>query len=214
MYIIVGLGNPGREYAETRHNVGFLTLDALSDRLGISITKRGFRSVYGEGRVGSERVILAKPDTYMNNSGWAVLDLMNWYKAEHDRLVVVYDDIDLPCGAIRIRKNGSAGTHNGMRSIVEQLGYEDFPRIRIGIGKPQHELIAHVLGVPSDEDRTLLLEAIKLGAEAAELIIRGEFDRAQEKFNYKPPKKPKKERVMVLDKANAEGEANSPEVSL
>lgn len=203
MYIIVGLGNPGREYTETRHNVGFMTLDALADRLGIAITKRGFRSVYGEGRVGTERVVLAKPDTYMNNSGWAVLDLMNWYKAERERLVIIYDDIDLPCGAMRIRKNGSAGTHNGMRSIVEQLGYEDFPRIRIGIGKPQHGLIDHVLGVPSDEDKALLKDACKHGAEAVELIISGEFDRAQEKFNYKPPKKPKKERVRATDEVNA-----------
>ena len=117
MFVIVGLGNPGREYAKTRHNVGFMTIDKIAERLNISVNKKGFRSVYGEGRLGGTRVVLAKPETFMNNSGWAVGDLLKWYKPQHDELVVIYDDIDLPCGALRIRMNGSAGTHNGMRSI-------------------------------------------------------------------------------------------------
>lgn len=189
MFLIVGLGNPGREYENTRHNVGFMTIDKIADKLNISLKKKGFRSIYGEGRFNGEKIVLAKPETFMNNSGWAVLDLINWYKVPHDRLVVLYDDIDIPCGTLRIRSNGSAGTHNGMRSIVSCIGFEDFPRVRIGIGKPEHGLIDHVLGVPSDEDRAKLITAFSNAAEAVLMIVDGEFDSAQSKFNYKPPKK-------------------------
>ena len=117
MYVIVGLGNPGREYHRTRHNVGFMALDALATREGLSYPKTGFRCVYGEHRLSGEKIIIAKPDTFMNNSGLAVVQLVNYFKPSLDHLIVIYDDIDLPCGAIRIRENGSAGTHNGMRSI-------------------------------------------------------------------------------------------------
>ena len=139
MFIIVGLGNPGREYEKTRHNVGYMAADALAKKIGVTAFRKAFRSAVGEGRIGAEKAVIAKPETYMNNSGFAVVDLLNWYKPEHDRLIVILDDIDLPCGALRIRANGSAGTHNGMRSIVEQLGFEDFPRIRIGMGTPPPE---------------------------------------------------------------------------
>ena len=196
MFVIVGLGNPGREYAKTRHNVGLMTIDKIAERLNISVNKKGFRSVYGEGRLGGTRVVLAKPETFMNNSGWAVGDLLNWYKPQHDELIVIYDDIDLPCGALRIRMNGSAGTHNGMRSIESLIGFEDFPRIRVGIGKPAHGLIDHVLGVPNDEEAKLIDGAMMQAAEAAELIIAGKPEEAQTRFNYKPPKKQKAERGM------------------
>lgn len=196
MFVIVGLGNPGREYAKTRHNVGFMTIDKIAERLNISVNKKGFRSVYGEGRLGGTRVVLAKPETFMNNSGWAVGDLLKWYKPQHDELIVIYDDIDLPCGALRIRTNGSAGTHNGMRSIESLIGFEDFPRIRVGIGKPAHGLIDHVLGVPTDEEAKLIDGAMMQAAEAAELIIAGKPEEAQTRFNYKPPKKQKAERGM------------------
>ena len=171
MFVIVGLGNPGREYAKTRHNVGFMTINKIAERLNISVNKKGFRSVYGEGRLGGTRVVLAKPETFMNNSGWAVGDLLKWYKPQHDELIVIYDDIDLPCGALRIRMNGSAGTHNGMRSIESLIGFEDFPRIRVGIGKPAHGLIDHVLGVPNDEEAKLIDGAMMQAAE--ELISEG-----------------------------------------
>lgn len=196
MFVIVGLGNPGREYAKTRHNVGFMTIDKIAERLNISVNKKGFRSVYGEGRLGGTRVVLAKPETFMNNSGWAVGDLLKWYKPQHDEVIVIYDDIDLPCGALRIRMNGSAGTHNGMRSIESLIGFEDFPRIRVGIGKPAHGLIDHVLGVPTDEEAKLIDGAMMQAAEAAELIIAGKPEEAQTRFNYKPPKKQKAERGM------------------
>lgn len=191
MFIIVGLGNPGREYEKTRHNVGYMAADALAKKLGVAVSRKGFRSVYGEGRIGAEKVVIAKPETFMNASGYAAVDLMNWYKPDHDRLIVIFDDIDLPCGALRIRANGSSGTHNGMRSVTEQLGFEDFPRIRIGIGKPAHGLVDHVLGVPSEEDAKAIAQAVENAAAAAEMIVRGHIEEAQTKYNYKPPKKQK-----------------------
>lgn len=191
MYIIIGLGNPGRDYAKTRHNVGFMTLDALAGGEGIAFNKSGFKTVYGEGRLGSEKVILAKPETFMNNSGFAVVQLVNWFKLPTNRLIVIYDDIDLPCGAMRIRENGSAGTHNGMRSIISQLGSDDFIRIRVGIGKPKGDLINFVLGVPCEDEAKLLNRAFSDAAEAIKLIVGGRLSEAQSKFNYKPSKKPK-----------------------
>lgn len=200
MYIIVGLGNPGREYHRTRHNVGFMALDALATREGLSYPKTGFRCVYGEHRLSGEKVIIAKPDTFMNNSGLAVVQLVNYFKPSLDHLIVIYDDIDLPCGAIRIRENGSAGTHNGMRSIIEQLGREGFIRIRIGIGKPEHDLINHVLSAPDDKDMALLNKAFINASEAIKLIVSGNIEEAQTRYNYKPPKRksPRKPRRRVI----------------
>lgn len=201
MYIIVGLGNPGREYEKTRHNAGYMAADALAEKLGITSWRKGFRSLYAEGRYLSERIVIAKPETYMNNSGFAVADLLNWFKPEHDHLIVLYDDIDLPVGALRIRASGSAGTHNGMRSVSEQLGFEDFPRVRIGIGKPEHGLIDHVLSAPNEEDAEKLRKALPEAAEAVLMITRGRLEEAQTKFNYKPPKKEKPDRSRHADSA-------------
>lgn len=206
MYIIVGLGNPGREYENTRHNVGYMTLDILADRFNIDIKRHNFRAVFGEGYIGGTKVVLAKPETYMNLSGWSVMDLCGWYKPEHDQLIVIYDDIDIPLGTIRIRANGSAGTHNGMRNIVYQLGYDDFPRIRVGIGRTDGErtLVSHVLGVPTGEDRELLIKAMESAADAAELIVKGELKEAQARFNKKPKKeKPPREQQDNTDKPEA-----------
>ena len=111
MFLVLGLGNPGREYQNTRHNIGFMTLDILADRYNVDICRHNFRSVFGEGRIGTERVVLAKPETFMNNSGWAARDLLNWYKCENSELIVIYDDIDLPIGTLRVRAGGSSGTH-------------------------------------------------------------------------------------------------------
>ena len=193
MYIIVGLGNIGKEYENTRHNAGFAVLDLIAQKLGVSGGKSGFHSVYIETRYAGERVVLAKPTTFMNNSGFAVRDLMNWYKCEHDELIVIYDDIELPPGDIRIRENGSAGTHNGMRSVIYQLGYDDFPRIRVGIGKQKdgRDLIAHVLGKFDDEEKTAISEAAKEASEAALMIINGDLKGAQTKYNKKKSGKPK-----------------------
>ena len=193
MYVIVGLGNPGREYAQTRHNAGYMTADILAERFNIDICRRNFRSVYGEGRIGSERVVIAKPETFMNNSGWAVRDLMNWYKAEHDHLIVIYDDVDIPLGTLRMREKGSAGTHNGMKSIVYQLGFDDFPRIRVGIGGAEHGMVDHVLGNFSADERGVVEGALKDAATAAEMIVRGQMQEAQARFNHKGKNNPKKE---------------------
>ena len=206
MYIIVGLGNPGREYAATRHNIGFMVLDKIADHLGLSGGRDGFRSTYIETRIGTQRVVLAKPTTYMNNSGYAVSDLMNWYKAEHDELIVIYDDIELPAGDIRIRAKGSSGTHNGMRSIIYQLGYDDFPRIRVGVGKQKdgRDLIAHVLGVPDEDDKKLIDEAIAQAKDAALMIVAGNIHDAQTKYNKKKSGKPKPQAEASSDETISE----------
>ncbi len=192
MYLIVGLGNPGREYADTRHNAGYMALDILAERFNIDIRRHNFRSVFGEGRIGSEKVVLAKPETFMNNSGFAVRDLMNWYKADHEHLIVVYDDADIPVGTIRMREKGSAGSHNGMKSIVYQLGFDDFPRVRIGIGGAEHGMIGHVLGAFSEEERPGIEGALSDAASAIELIVKGHMQDAQAKYNHKGKNNPKK----------------------
>ena len=148
LYVIVGLGNPGPKYNATRHNVGFEALEYLSEKYSININKLKFKSLYGEGNIAGKRVLLVKPQTYMNASGECVREIIEWYKIDPKQLIVLYDDIDLPVGKIRVRQNGSAGTHNGMRSIIYQIRTEDFKRVRIGIGKPppQWDLADYVLG--------------------------------------------------------------------
>lgn len=136
MYIVVGLGNPGRKYEHTRHNVGFDVLEVLSQKYDIPIRKLRCKAAVGEGTIRGERVVLAQPQTFMNLSGESVVELMNWYKPEPEHLIVVYDDVDLPEGRLRFRPSGSAGTHNGMRNIIYLLGKENFPRVRVGIGRP------------------------------------------------------------------------------
>lgn len=205
MYIVVGLGNPGREYADTRHNAGYMTLDLLAERWNIDIRRHNFRAVFGEGVINGKKVVLAKPETYMNLSGWSVMELCGWYKPEHGQLIVIYDDIDVPLGNIRIRAGGSSGTHNGMKSVIYQLGYDDFPRIRIGIGQTdgKSDLVAHVLGAPSGDDKELFHAAMQAGADATELIIAGNMQEAQARFNKKPHKKKEQEQ--------AEGESGGTE---
>lgn len=189
--MIVGLGNPGREYAKTRHNIGYMTLDVLADRFNIDIRRENFRSVFGEGCINGKKAVLAKPTTFMNNSGWAVRDLLNWYKCGDDELIVVYDDADIPLGDIRIREGGSSGSHNGMKSIIYQTGIDDFPRVRVGIGAPegQRDLIAHVMSMPEGEGAERLTEAINNAADAVELIVGGKIADAQARFNKHPKKK-------------------------
>ena len=186
MYILVGLGNPGLEYRDTRHNIGFMTIDMLGDKFGMLLSRRAHRALIGETRVKGERVVLAKPQTYMNLSGESVRDIMNWYKADHDSLVVIYDDIDLPLGSIRIRERGSSGTHNGMKSIIYQLGYDDFPRIRVGIGASAgRQLASYVLGVPDESEREPLIAAMRMAADAAAMIVEGRIKDAQALYNKK-----------------------------
>jgi len=192
MFVFDGLGTPDAKYRHTRHNSGFLALDMLAERFGIAFNKRMAKSVVGEGRVGTERVVLAKPVTYMNNSGEAVVELINWYKIDPaERLVVIYDDIDLPAGEIRVRSSGSAGTHNGMRSIIYLTGRDDFARIRVGIGKPAPgwDLAAYVLSVFSEEERETIRTGLLHAADAAEIILKEGISAAQQKYNVKKRKK-------------------------
>ena len=136
MYVIVGLGNPGRKYMHTRHNVGFDIVEVLSQKYDIPMHRLRCKAVVGEGRIRGQKVALCQPQTFMNLSGESVVQLVNWYKPEHDQLIVCYDDVDLPEGKLRFRPKGSAGTHNGMRNIIYLLGWDDFPRVRVGIGRP------------------------------------------------------------------------------
>lgn len=172
MYIIVGLGNPGKEYEKTRHNTGFMVVDEIAKYMGIEVNKKKFKAEIGEGIINGEKVILAKPQTFMNNSGESIIELVKFYKINLDKLIIIYDDIDLDVGRIRIRKSGSAGTHNGMRSIVDYLDSTAFPRIRVGIGKNQvGDLVNHVLGRFQGDELQTMNESIVKASEAVKIIV-------------------------------------------
>ncbi len=212
MFIIVGLGNPGREYADTRHNAGFMALDILAERLNIDIRRQNFHAVYGEGMLDGQKLLLVKPLTFMNESGQAVREIVNWYKCPAEQLLLIYDDIDIPLGDIRIRAGGSAGTHNGMRSVIYQLQFDNFPRIRVGIGHAQGQrgLIAHVLGAPQGEDKALFEQGLQAAAQAAFLVAQGRLQEAQAQFNKRPKKeKPPRE---AKDASPESQELGQPEV--
>lgn len=179
MYVIVGLGNPGSKYEHTRHNVGFEIIDALARRNRISVERSKCKAIVGEGTIGGQRAALCKPQTYMNLSGVSVVQLCNWYKPEYDQLIVLFDDCDLPEGKVRFRAAGSAGTHNGMRNIIYLLGRADFPRIRVGIGRPPEgwELSDFVLTRPTgDEDKKLMNEGYEKAAQAVEIYLKDGLD--------------------------------------
>jgi PTH1 family peptidyl-tRNA hydrolase len=186
VWLFVGLGNPGEEYTQTRHNIGFQCVNTFAKRLGADFSEKRAHSRVAEGNLAGQRVALAKPFTFMNLSGQAVVGLKQWYKisAESD-LVVIYDDIDLPFGTLRLREKGSAGTHNGMRSIVGQLGHQNFRRIRVGIGQPPKgwELANYVLARFSREEQDQLPALCDRVADAIEVTIREGFTAAMNKFN-------------------------------
>lgn len=188
--IIVGLGNPGREYAETRHNVGFMVVDRLAARFGAvwkADKARKAELAAGPG------VLLVKPQTYMNSSGESVGPLMRYFKFTPGQVFVVYDDISFPVGAMRLRAGGSAGGHNGMKSLIAHLGTEKFPRLRVGIGVPgQKNMIGHVLGKFTPEERPLLEETLSKAEEAAFVTLKEGFQAAANRFNVKKEKKEKK----------------------
>lgn len=190
MHLIVGLGNAGRKYARTRHNVGFDVLELLSDELRISMTKLKCKAVVGEGSIGSERVALAQPQTFMNLSGESVVALVNWYKVEPEKLMVVYDDVDLPQGKLRLRPKGSAGTHNGMRNIIQLLGRDDFPRVRVGIGKqPEGWALAdYVLtGYASESERQAAFDAYRLAGKIIQTWVQSGYEAAARLLMAAPP---------------------------
>ncbi len=186
MHLIIGLGNIGRKYAGTRHNVGFDTIDYLAYKNKVDLNKAKFNSVYGEYRIEGEKVLLVKPTTYMNRSGFAVVDLKNFYKVPTDNIIVVYDDVDLELGKLRIRPNGSAGSHNGMKSVIYQMGVDTFPRIRIGVGKDDRmDLASYVLQKFPDDEREIIKEIIEKAGDSAEEIIKKDIDKAMNEFNIR-----------------------------
>lgn len=193
MYLIFGLGNPGSQYVGTRHNAGFDLVDALAEKAGIEMNRSKFKSMVGEGFIGGEKVVLIKPMTFMNLSGEAVVQALNFYKPAEDEFIIVYDDVDLKPGAIRIREKGSAGGHNGIRSIIGLTGTSEFIRIRIGVGGPRGNMITHVLGKFSEEEAKEYEKALLMGMDAVNIIIRDGVAEAMNQFNSsgKPPRKPK-----------------------
>ena len=185
MYLIIGLGNPTEQYQHTRHNAGFDCLDILADMLSVRINRALHKSHYGKGYAGSEKVILAKPQTYMNLSGQAVESLMHFYKIDREHLIVIYDDSDLEPGRIRIRKSGSAGGHNGMKDIIKMTGTQDFIRIRVGIGRPpEHmDMADFVLSRPQGEEKKIMDAAYERAAMAAKDMIENGVDHAMNHYN-------------------------------
>ena len=186
MYIIVGLGNPGAKYETTRHNMGFITIDYLSRELNIPVNRLGFKSLYGQGVIGGEKVILVKPQTFMNLSGQTVKEIVDFFKVPAENLIVIYDDINIPLGKLRIRPFGSDGGHNGMKNIIYLLQSDKFPRIRVGVGMPDNEHIDiadHVLGKLTKDEISVLTDTVKNAAKAAELIITEGISSAMNKLN-------------------------------
>ena len=185
MYIIAGLGNPGSKYENTRHNMGFKAIDAMASEFGIDVNRAKFKGLIGEGRIGSEKVILLKPQTYMNLSGEAVREAVQFYKIPADHVLVIYDDVSLPVGKLRVRPTGSAGGHNGIKNIIAHLGTQDFPRIKIGTGAPGEggDMIDWVIGVPSQAERKVLLESFERAIQAAACIIEHGCQKAMNDFN-------------------------------
>ncbi len=183
MKMIVGLGNPGQQYAKTRHNVGFMAVDKLAQDLKAVVNKTKFKALIGEGYIGQEKVILIKPQTYMNLSGEAVGSLVRWYKLNPSDVVVVYDDMDLPLGKLRIRPKGGPGGHNGMKSIIAHLGTAEFPRIRIGIGRAEHDSVNYVLGNFAEQELDVINRIMTKTVESIHVWVQQDINAAMNKFN-------------------------------
>lgn len=185
MYLIVGLGNPEIEYSKTRHNMGFNVINKLSDKYKIDVNKSKFKGLLGNGIIEREKVILLKPQTYMNLSGESIIEVMNFYKILPENLLVIYDDIDTDIGTVRIRKFGSSGSHKGMQSIVQNINTEQFPRIRVGIGRPENmnDMINYVIGSIPEEEIEILNNGCELAEEAVIEIMKNGIDSAMNKFN-------------------------------
>ncbi len=188
MYIIVGLGNPGKDYQNTRHNIGFDVIDTLADMAGISVIEKKHKAIIGKGVIDGQKVILVKPQTYMNLSGESVREVIDYYKVdEEEELIVISDDISLDVGMLRVRKKGSAGGHNGLKNIIQHLGHDTFMRIKMGVGeKPKgYDLADYVLGHFTQDERKIMDEAAKSATEAIRMMMAGEVDKAMNMFNKK-----------------------------
>ena len=185
-WLLVCLGNPGKEYANTRHNIGFLAADALEKRTGVKFNKLKYRALTGEVELGGQRVLVVKPQTYMNLSGEAVKLAGGFYKIPPERILVLYDDVSLPLGKLRIRGSGSAGGHNGIKNIIAHLGTDAFPRIKVGVGAPEgadRDLVDWVIGNFTQSQRKVVDEAIDKALDAAECVIAHGVSEAQNRFN-------------------------------
>lgn len=185
-WLIVGLGNPGREYERTRHNTGFRAIDLLAQTLGCKIDKAKFQGLYGQTVYNGTKLFLLKPQTYMNLSGESVGEAARFYKVPADHVVVISDDVSLAAGRLRIRKSGSAGGHNGLKNIIQHLGTDGFPRIKVGVGMPEHpdhEMVNWVVGKPQGEEAKLLRATLDRAAEAALCLIEQGADTAMNRFN-------------------------------
>ena len=183
MKLIVGLGNPGKKYEHTRHNMGFDTVDLFSELAKIDIDKEAFKGLVGRGKVFEEDIYLLKPQTYMNLSGESVREIVNYFKIDIEDVIIIYDDMALEPGKIRLRAGGSSGGHKGMQNIIEQLGTEEIKRIRIGIGESTDDTIDYVLSKPLKEEKPLIDEAIKNAVEALKEILKSNFEKAMTNFN-------------------------------
>ena len=185
MYLIVGLGNPETDYAKTRHNMGFDTINKLAKEYEIEMSRTKFEGIYGTGIIENQKVILLKPQTYMNLSGESLVQFKNFYKIENSKILVISDDIDLEPGKIRIKRKGCAGSHNGLKSVVHELQTEDFPRIRVGVGTPEPEkdLVEHVIGHVEEEQYKELEKGITLAKDAITEILKNGIESAMNKYN-------------------------------
>lgn len=185
MYLIVGLGNPERDYANTRHNMGFDVINEISDKCNIKVSKSKFDALYGMGEINGKKVILVKPQTYMNLSGESIIKFKKFYKISNKEIIIIYDDIDLAVGDIRLKPKGGAGTHNGMRSVLQNLNTEDFIRVRVGIGTPENkeDMINYVIGAIPKREKEILDESVKRASESVLEILQNGIDVAMNKFN-------------------------------
>lgn len=185
MYLIVGLGNPENEYSNTRHNMGFDTINEIAQKNNIEVNKNKFKGLYGTGIIEKQKVILLKPQTYMNLSGESIREISNFYNITPKETIIIYDDIDIEKGNIKIRKKGGPGSHNGMKSVIENLKTTEFGRIRVGIGQPEFksDMINYVIGKVPEEEQKILQQGVKKAAEAIDEIIKNGIDIAMNKFN-------------------------------
>lgn len=211
MKLVVGLGNPGPEYERTRHNVGYRVVDKLASRLGWKWSERRSRAILASGTIGIEKVVLAKPITFMNLSGQAVGELVHWYKIHPEDLLVVYDELDLPVGKVRLRARGSAAGHNGIKDIIHHLHTNAFPRLRVGIGHPTNSYIKgkdHVLSMPKADERILLEIGEDRAVEAIELAIKQGIDSTMNIVNTDPEEAARKaaERLQRREEARLKRE--------
>ncbi|MBW6411141.1 aminoacyl-tRNA hydrolase [Clostridium weizhouense] len=189
MFLIVGLGNPGKEYNNTRHNIGFEVIDNIAKEYNIEINRQKFKGMYGEGFIDNNKVILLKPTTYMNLSGESIREICNFYKIDNENILVIYDDISLDLGRLRIREKGSAGGHNGIKSIIANLSTDIFPRIKVGVGQPNVNLVNYVLGKFTKEENEILEESIEATIQAVREVVSVDLKSAMNKFNgFKPNK--------------------------